>query len=119
MKTKTWIILIAAILVVSIGLSLPLLLGQSPASAAKITLDGKVIATLDLSLDQVLEVPTPDGGFNTVTVKNGKIAVTDTNCPDQYCVHRGFCNSGAPVVCLPHKLIITFVGPTEIDGVVG
>jgi len=68
---------------------------------------------------QELIFDTDDGGYNIVTVQGGKIAVTEANCPDQYCVKQGFCNSGKQIVCLPHKLVITFLGESEIDGAVG
>jgi len=54
-----------------------------------------------------------------IHIKDGKIGVTEANCPDHYCMHRGFCNSGAQIVCLPNKLVIRFVGAPEIDMVVG
>jgi len=64
-------------------------------------------------------VDTPGGGHNVVTVKDGRIAVTQANCPDHYCMDRGFCNSGSPIVCLPNRLVIEFSGEQEIDFVVG
>ena len=58
-------------------------------------------------------------GTNTVTVKDGKIAVTAASCPDSYCMKRGFCQGGAQIVCLPNRLVIEFVGSQTVDGVVG
>jgi hypothetical protein len=58
-------------------------------------------------------------GSNTISVKDGKIAVTQADCPDHYCMDRGFCDGGAQIVCLPNRLVIKFVAPQEIDGVVG
>ena len=53
------------------------------------------------------------------TLAGGKIAVTAADCPDGYCMDRGFCDGGAPIVCLPHKLVIEFMGRQEIDGIIG
>ncbi len=119
MKTKIWIILIAAILAVSAALCLLLLFGQSPAASAQIKSGDKVVATLDLSVDQELVVTTPDGHSNTVTVRDGKISVTEADCPDHYCMQRGFRNHGTPIVCLPNKLVIIFLQEAEIDGLAG
>ena len=58
-------------------------------------------------------------GTNTVTVKNGKVAVTEADCPDHYCMKRGYCDSGAQIVCLPNRLVLTFTGASEVDGVAG
>ena len=118
MKTKYWIAILVAILVVSIGASVAFFLPGKEASVAEITSDGAVNRVVNLKADQEFTVPCP-GGYNTVTVKDGKIAVTEASCPDQYCVRQGFCNGGRSIVCLPNKLVITFVGEQEIDGQIG
>ena len=118
MKTRYWIALLAVILFVCLGASL-LLMGGTPSNRAEIISDGTLLKTVDLNIDQEFSVPSPDGGFNTVTVWGGKIAVTDSTCPDHYCMQRGFCNSGAKIVCLPNRLVISFLDTEEIDFVVG
>ena len=117
MKNKYWILIFGAIF--ALCLVLALLPGNdTPARTAQITSGGRIIRTVDLSVDAEFTVDV-EGGFNTVTVKDGKIAVTEADCPDRYCVRQGFCNSGAQIVCLPHALVISFLGETEIDGAVG
>jgi hypothetical protein len=118
MKTTTWIAIIAAILLLCLGLSLIPLLFSTDAAFAQIRSDGQVIATVSLHKDQVLTV-VGENGTNIVTVQGGKIAVTTADCPDHHCVNRGFCSSGPAIVCLPNRLVITFLGDTEIDGAVG
>ena len=119
MKTRTWILLFAAALMVFGGLSLPLLLPGEAATYAEISSQGSLLKTVDLRTDQEFSVDTPNGGHNVVTVKDGKIAVTQANCPDHYCMNRGFCNSGTQIVCLPNRLVIRFLGEQPIDAVVG
>lgn len=114
MKTKVWIAIFAVVAVLCIAASLPLLFGEG-ASYAEITSHGKLIKTVSLSIDQEFTVD----GHNTVTVKDGKIAVTWADCPDGYCVSRGFRSSGGDIVCLPNRLVISFVGEQEVDSVVG
>jgi len=118
MKTKYWIALLVVILFVCTSLSL-LLLGGGPAGRAEIASGGDVIRIVNLNIDQEFTVPSPNGGANTITVKDGKIAVTDATCPDHYCMHRGFCDSGAQIVCLPNRLVISFLASEEVDFVVG
>ena len=118
MKTRTWIIVLALVLAVCLGLSVCLMLPGEPAGQAEIWLDGELYRTVDLDRDQEFEVRS-DHGTNTVTVKDGKIAVTAADCPDHYCMQRGFCDSGAQIVCLPNRLVIKFVGEQEVDGAVG
>ena len=116
-KNRFWILLIGAILLVCLALLL-LTANSTPAASAQVVSEGKVIRIVDLHIDQQFTVTT-DSGTNTVTVKDGKIAVTEADCPDQYCVKRGFRNAGSQIVCLPHKLVISFLGEVEIDGAVG
>ncbi|MDY4490442.1 MAG: NusG domain II-containing protein [Candidatus Faecousia sp.] len=115
MKTRTWLLLLLALLAVSLGLGAMLLTAGPEAVRAEIRSDGELIATVDLRIDQEFTVTTPWGGENVVTVRSGAIAVTSANCPDHYCMHRGFCNSGGSIVCLPNKLVISFVGEQDVD----
>ncbi len=95
-------------------LCLPLL-AQEPARFARVLSGGQEIAVVDLSQDREFTVAEK----NTVTVRDGKIAVTWADCPDHYCMKRGWCQGGAPIVCLPNKLTIEFLGEQTVDGAVG
>ena len=114
MKTKYWIFLFAVLAAVCIVFSLPLL-AQEQAAYAEIRVDGELVKTVDLSVDQEFTV----NGKNTVTVRDGAIAVTWADCPDHYCMKRGYCTGGTDIVCLPNRMVISFVGEQEIDAAVG
>lgn len=118
MKTKYWVILLGVLLAVSLGLGLWLLAPGEDAAAAQIWSDGKLLYTLDLQVDQTKTV-TSENGTNVITVKDGKVAVTEADCPDGYCMDRGYCSSGAHIVCLPNRLVIKFTGKQTLDGVSG
>ena len=118
MKSKTWAIILAAVLLVSIGLSLWLLRPGEDAARAEIWSEGELLHTLDLSVDRQITVTTEQGS-NTVTVRDGKVAVTDADCPDHYCMDRGWCSGGTQIVCLPNRLVIKFLGEQQLDGVSG
>ena len=119
MKTRSWIAVFAVILIICAGASLLLLSPGEAASHAEISSNGSVIRTVDLRIDQEFTVTLDDGSYNTVTVRDGKIAVTEASCPDQYCARRGWCDSGAQIVCLPNKLVITFTDGQDVDFAVG
>lgn len=118
MRHRIWIIAIAIILVACLALSLYLLRPREPAAYAQVWSEGKLLYTLPLSADRQITVKT-ELGTNVITVQDGKIAVTEASCPDHYCMHRGFCDNGLQIVCLPNKLEIRFTGEQEVDGVVG
>ena len=118
MKTKTWALVLATVLAVCIAMSIWILLPGADAQRIEIISEGKVLYTLSLSVDQSVTVTTALG-TNTVTIENGAVAVTEADCPDHYCMQRGWCRSGTDIVCLPHRLVIRFLGAQEIDGVSG
>ena len=115
MKTKIWIFLFAGVLVLSSVLGL-WLLRPTASDFAEIYCDGKLLMTLDLRLDRE-EVFETEFGTNTVTIRDGKIAVTQADCPDGYCMQRGWCEGGPQIVCLPNRLVIRFTGEAEIDAI--
>ena len=119
MKTKYWIAILAVILVLCCASGLYLMSSQEEAFQAEIVSEGQVLYTVDLFTAATYTVTTEDGGYNVITVQNGKIAVTEADCPDHYCMARGFCSGGTEIVCLPNRLVIRFLGEQEIDGVVG
>ena len=44
-------------------------------------------------------------------MEQGRIRVSQADCPDQVCVDQGWIADGTvPIVCLPHKLVIEIVG---------
>ena len=114
MKTKFWIILFGAVAAACIFLSLPLL-SQEQARFAQISSKGEIVKTVDLQIDQEFTVD----GKNTITVQDGKIAVTWASCPDHYCMKRGFCAGGTDIVCLPNRLVIAFMGEQDVDAAIG
>lgn len=118
MKTKVWIFLLAAVLVVCVLLSLWLLLPGEDAAFVQVISEGELLYTLPLNVDTQIQVVSPYG-TNVVTVRNGKVAVTQADCPDGYCMDRGWCSSGVQIVCLPNRLVLSFTGRQEVDGVSG
>ena len=117
-KSRYWIALLALLLLGCSLACIPLLTAE-PAPEARIIRDETVVHVVNLASDQEFTVDSGNGHYNTITIRNGKIAVTDASCPDHYCMDRGFCAGGTPIVCLPNRLIIEFVGEQEIDGKIG
>ena len=110
MKTRSWIVIFAVILAVCLGASFYFFSPGEASTHAEITRQGQVVKTVDLQIDQDFTVDSENGGYNSITVKDGKIAVTQASCPDHYCMKRGFCNSGTEIVCLPNRMTIRFWG---------
>ena len=115
MKTRTWILLIIALVLVLSGLSFILLKPGQASLSAEIYSEGQLVRTVSLLQEQTFTVTSSKGGTNTMEVKGGKIAVVDADCPDHHCMNRGFCNNGPSIICLPNALEIRFLGPSPVD----
>lgn len=74
-----------------------------------------------LSLDQPQELTVSGKYSNTVTIQDGKVSVTHSDCPGEDCVSSGWINrSGRSIVCLPNALEIRVVADhSDVDFVVG
>ena len=118
MRNRTWVILFVTVIVLCAGASWMLLQPGEEAARAEIWSEGKLVHILDLRTDQSVTIQNARGS-NIVTVQDGKIAVTEADCPDGYCMQRGFCSGGADIVCLPNRLVICFVGEQSVDAVIG
>ena len=118
MKSKYWILLFAVMVIVCGALCFWFLLPGENAEFAEIWSDGVLVKRVSLQVDQTFTVE-GENGANVIVVSGGKIGVTEADCPDHYCMHRGMCNSGAQIVCLPNRLVIKFIESDSVDGVVG
>ena len=117
MKTKFWILLFLAIAVVCAGLS-AWLLGGKAETTAEVSPLGMLELTIDLAVDGEYRIES-GGGWNTLTVSGGKIPVTSASCPTQDCMHHAAADHGAPIVCLPNRLVVQFSTPSELDALLG
>ena len=117
MKTKTWILLLAGLFLLLAALVVLQRCSAKPAAAARVYVDGKLERTLDLSAEGVWRIET-DRGWNELTVRDGKVAVTAASCPDGDCVRCGPQNSGPPIACLPNRLTIRFDADSGLDAIV-
>lgn len=89
------------------------------AAIAQIYQDNVLVNTVSLDEDQEF---TLTGQYDTtITVRDGKIAVTRSDCPGEDCVHSGWSNSsGRSIVCLPNRVEIRILSDTDdVDFVVG
>ena len=90
-------------------------------TVAEIVSDGRGVKTIDLSnIDEAYEFEVRNElGYNKIRAEKGRIAVIEADCPDKVCVNQGYIAGGdLPIVCLPHKLIIT-MGNGNVDAVTG
>ncbi len=120
-RTRTWIVILSVLAAVLAAASALLLSAGSGSRVAQLIRDGEVIEEIDLSRvasEYSFTVTSEDGGYNIVTVRPGAIRVTEADCPDKICVEMGWLSDqAAPIVCLPHRLMIRLKGSADTDAV--
>ncbi|MCR4989826.1 MAG: NusG domain II-containing protein [Lachnospiraceae bacterium] len=75
--------------------------------SVNIYVDGVLLRAVDLSVDDEFRIESKHG-YNDITVKDGKIAVTGSDCDGKDCVKTGYISgNNGYIACLPHGLLIS------------
>ena len=115
-STGFWIILLGGILIICIITIIAL--NQPSAEWALVYQDGVLLDNINpvnLSIPGSFKVE-HNSGINLILVEQGRIRVSEANCPDGLCVRQGWIGKMAiPIVCLPHRLIIRLDGDNTLD----
>lgn len=117
MKTKHWIMIFASIAVVCCVLTAVFFFGGEEKTVALVYSDGKLVQTIDLTKDGQYRIEYGQE-WNVLTVEDGKIRVSAASCENDDCIHCGARNHGAPIVCLPNRLVIEFSDGSSLDAVI-
>ncbi len=105
--TKADMVLAAVLLV--LGLTSPFFLRAKPteSTVVRITVDGAEFGSYPLDQDRIVDV----NGGNTVVIQDGKVWVSDANCPGKDCMDFGKIGSeGQVIACLPHRMLVMITG---------
>ena len=91
--------------------------GSEEGNMVMIYQDGSLIRELSLGTDTEVVI---EGDYeNVVTIKDGKAAITKSDCPGTDCVHSGWIHeAGRSIVCLPNRVELRIEGTSEVDFVV-
>lgn len=116
-STRRWVLIVVILAALCAGGILFVHSQRAPGAWVRITQDGEVIATVPLDEPQTLTLTSAAGGHNTVVIKDGTVAVTQADCPDQVCVHHGPTSQTAdPIACLPNRLVVEVVAQPPEGG---
>lgn len=83
--------------------------------------NGELLFTIDLAVaeDRIFDIASPKG-VNQIQIQNGAISIYSADCPDQSCVQMGVLSeTGLPIVCLPHRLVIQYTTEIKTDSATG
>ena len=119
----TKIIAAAAALLICASALLVWQISRPQGHIVEIVQDGRVIEKIDLDLEKAprrIVIKAPDGGSNTLLIKDRRIRVESADCRGRNCVKMGWLRSAAlPLVCLPHRLTVRFADSVKdsLDGI--
>ena len=120
-KIRNDIILAAVIVVIAVAGLLFINATKVQGNRVVVKIDGEVTQSYSLSENVEFEIKTGKNNenINIVVIENGKVRVTDADCPDGICKeYRAISYVGQTIVCLPHKVVVEIVGEntkTDLD----
>ena len=118
-KWRDALIIAAALLLAAAVFLLTLPKGADGRLFAEISRNGEVVASLPLDTDAEYVV---NGDYeNVVTIADGSAFFSNSNCPNEDCVHTGrLTKAGQLAVCLPNGVTVRIVGEeADVDAIAG
>lgn len=105
------IILILAVLAVAAVLLLATRSHGEAGSYAVVMVRNNEIGRYSLAFDGIYAI---NDGKNTIEIRDGKVRMTEADCPNHLCVRQGWISfSGQSIVCLPNELSVTITGADD------
>ncbi|MEW6214376.1 MAG: NusG domain II-containing protein [Nitrospirota bacterium] len=71
----------------------------------RIEVDGQPVYVLPIDKDRIVSVNGSEGK-TVIEIKDQRVRITESPCPNKLCVHRGWIEHGA-IICLPNRVVIT------------
>lgn len=114
-KKADILLLIALLLLGILSIAFVQLRSGDATDTVVITVDGKAFGSYPLSQDREIEVQT-EFGFNRVTIQDGCVSITESDCPGHDCEAFGWISQARQVIlCMPHRLCVSIEGETDVD----
>ena len=120
-KQLLYVVITLATAVLALVAAVGILHLNKDSTVARIYVNNKLYDKIDLGKVQesyTIDIPNSENKHNIILVENGAISMQSADCPDKLCVKQGKISTGAyPIVCLPHKIIISLEGEKGTDAV--
>ncbi|MBI4685101.1 MAG: NusG domain II-containing protein [Nitrospirae bacterium] len=81
------------------------------ATEVRIEVNGKPVYVLPLTSDTTISVK-GEIGDTIVEVKDKKVRIKESPCPNKICIHNGWVDRGA-VICLPNRVMVFINSPED------
>lgn len=101
MVKKADIVLIALVLLISLGLFF-LLVPKKTGTTVVIRVNNEEVERLSINQDTVFQLEN-----NTIKIRDGSVYMETATCPDKVCINQGkISKSGQSIICLPNSVIV-------------
>ena len=104
-------LLLAALIIISVSGFIFIKKAFPQGTDVRIEVNGKLAYKLPLNSNATIAVKGIIGD-TIVEIKNRKVRIKESPCPNKICVHQGWIDSGA-VVCLPNRVTV-FIDSSEV-----
>lgn len=103
MVKKADIILLIFIIVFGLSLLFAMLfIPKTQGTSLVVSINNEEYLRVPLKEDKVITLPQ-----NTVVIKDGKVYVESSLCPDKVCINKGkISKKGETIICLPAKTVL-------------
>lgn len=113
MIRKADIILAVILIVAGLAVTYAFSTSGSTGEMVCITVSGEEYASYSLSENRTVTVKTDDH-INKITIKDGLVSMTFSDCTNQDCVKQGkITKTSQSIVCLPNKVVVEIRGGTS------
>lgn len=114
---KADIILFIILVIVGLGLSFYAYTSATSGSEVVVKVRGVEQGRYKLNENRVINL-NQHSHSNKITIKDGFVQMTFSDCKNQVCVHEGkISKTSQTIVCLPNRVTIEIVGGSEYDAI--
>ena len=116
MIKKADIILFFIILIGGLAISWFSISGSITGEKVLISVDGEEYGVYSLYEDREIDIE-QNGHHNHITLSNGTVSMTFSDCKNQVCVNDGkISQTKDSIVCLPNKVLVEIIGGNDAEG---
>ena len=113
MIRKADVILAVLLIIAGLAVSYAFTAGDQTGQTVYVMVDGEEYGYYSLLEDQTISVR-QDDHINKITIKDGQVQMSYSDCKNQICVEDGkISRTNQSIVCLPNKVVVEITGGEE------
>ncbi|MEE1220043.1 MAG: NusG domain II-containing protein [Ruminococcus sp.] len=116
MKNRIWVIIFSVVILICVAIYIVGFGSANETDIVGIYSNSKLVEKIDLSkLDSERKITiSGENGTNVILAQKNSIKMISAECPDKVCVNHGeLKKGGAPIICLPNKLVIRWENSSD------